>query len=289
MRDPRGHVHGRSPQRPLKRRFPPAGRQRAGVRDGRGPTLAFLVSASFPTKGSSRSTSRSPKRDWVRRCSTLGGCAVLPAGCWPVGQPDHARVNVVEPINSRRTGPTPSKIRGPACQSDGLTQNQNSSTRPRVVSAWVSSPAPTAIRVRSWRSLRAVTLSAKSPSSRVAFQAKGPGRVRDRHVLGHAVHPVREHPQDRVVRQLRPDRSQSLVSLSPQHHRVRHQEQRDLIAVGIKHQPPIGLRHGRLECTVHRHGVVDGQSSHRGPPCRRAEWRHPSAQVRSDETYHPTT
>jgi hypothetical protein len=100
--------------------------------------------------------------------------------------------------------------------------------------------------------------------------AQGPGGD----VLGHAVQPVRERAQGRVVRQLRPDRGQALVGLAAQHHRVSHQEllERDLVAVGVQHQPPIGRGHRRLEGAVHGHGVVDDQSSHPGPPCRRAGW-----------------
>jgi hypothetical protein len=39
-------------------------------------------------------------------------------------------LNLVEPMNSRRTGPTPSKIRGPVGHTDGFTQNQNSPLDP---------------------------------------------------------------------------------------------------------------------------------------------------------------
>jgi hypothetical protein len=52
------------------------------------------------------------------------------------------------------------------------------------VRAWASSPAPTATRVRSCLSLRAVTLWARSPSSRVAFHSSGPRRVREATYLG---------------------------------------------------------------------------------------------------------
>jgi len=64
--------------------------------------------------------------------------------------------------------------------------------------------------------------------------------------------------------QLRPDGGQSFVGLAPQQHRVGHQEllERDLVVVGVQHQPLVGRR--RLEGAVDGHGVVDDQSSYRG-------------------------
>ncbi|OLT28774.1 hypothetical protein BJF83_14155 [Nocardiopsis sp. CNR-923] len=78
----------------------------------------------------------------------------------------------------------PSRIRGPVAHRYGLTVNQNSSTRPWAIRSRASSPAAGWTMSPSCSSLSALTASARSPSSRVAFHSSGARSVRDATYLG---------------------------------------------------------------------------------------------------------
>ncbi len=58
---------------------------------------------------------------------------VLLVGCWPVGQPQHARGERRRPDQFQADRPDTIENARPVCHSYGLTQNQNLSTRPQRV------------------------------------------------------------------------------------------------------------------------------------------------------------
>src|SRR4029453_13956441 len=131
-----------------------------------------------------------PPRRGVRRPEAtpkpgpeLAGAAVLPVGRRPVGQPQHPGGEGRRPDQLPGDRPHAVGDPRPAGHRYGLTQNQYSSTRPRAVRAWASSPAPETSS-SPCRSLMAGTLSARSPLSRVAFHSSGSDRLREATYLG---------------------------------------------------------------------------------------------------------
>jgi hypothetical protein len=74
---------------------------------------------------------------------------------------------------------------------------------------------------------------------RVAFHSRGLGQRSRCDVLGHAVDPVGEAAEVRIVAELGPDGREALVGLASEHHRVRQQElfERGVGAVVVQYQP----------------------------------------------------
>ena len=121
--------------------------------------------------------------------ASVEGITRVLVGYWPVGQPQHAREERRRPDQFQANRRHHRKC---AVRSATGTGSPRTRTRPRDPGSSVhgpSSPAPETIRVPSCRSLRALTLAAKSPSSRVAFQGSGP-RKRRRRPTRKRRHPV---------------------------------------------------------------------------------------------------